>query len=92
MWKKQLADKTKQLLLGADRARQRIELEMLDAYGTDIVRRVEAAEAGHEAAGAGPESEFDPDAEEGESGEDGWVDWDRENWAEGTGVITTPLK
>ena len=49
---------------------------------------MEAAGAGHEAAGAGPESEFDPDAEEGESGEDGWVDWDtcRENWVEGTGV------
>ena len=47
---------------------------------------MEAAGAGHEAAGAGPESEFDPEAEEGESGDDGWVDWDRENWVEGTGV------
>ena len=77
MWKKQLADKTRQLLLGADRAslRQRTELEMLD--GTDIVREVEAAGARHEAAGAGPESEFGPAAEEGESGEDGWVDWDQ---------------
>ena len=45
MWKKQLADKTRQLLLGTDRARQRIELEMLD--GTGIVREVEAAGAGH---------------------------------------------
>jgi hypothetical protein len=35
VWKKQLADRTRQLLLGADRARQRTELEMLD--GTDIV-------------------------------------------------------
>ena len=41
MWKKQLTDRTRQLLLGADRARQRTELEMLD--GTDIVREVEAA-------------------------------------------------
>ena len=36
VWKKQQADRTRQLLLGADRARQRTELEMLD--GTDIVR------------------------------------------------------
>ena len=58
---------------------------MLD--GTDIVKEVEAAGARHEATGAGPESEFGPAAEEGESGEDvGWVDWDDENWVEGTGV------
>ena len=84
VWKKQQADRTRQLLLGADRARQRTELEMLD--GTDIVRRVEAAGAGHEAAGAGPGSEFGPAAEEGESGEDGWVDWDMEDWVAGTSV------
>ena len=84
VWKKQQADRTRQLLLGADRARQRTELEMLD--GTDIVRRVGAAGAGHEAAGAGPESEFDPGAEGGGSEGGGWVDWDRENWVEGTGV------
>jgi hypothetical protein len=36
VWKKQQTDRTRQLLLlGADRARQRTELEMLD--GTDIV-------------------------------------------------------
>ena len=29
-WKKQLVDSTRQLRLGADRARQKIELEMLD--------------------------------------------------------------
>ena len=75
VWKKQQADRTRQLLLGADRARQRTELEMLD--GTDIVREVAAAGARHEAAGAGPEAELGPAAEEGESGEDvGWVDWD----------------
>ena len=84
MWKKQLNDKTRQLLLGADRARQRTELEMLD--GTDIVRVVEAAGARHESIGAGPRSESGPGDEEGESWEDGWVHWDRENWVEGTGV------
>ena len=26
------------------------------------------------------------DDDEGEGLEDGWVDWDRENWVEGTGV------
>ena len=84
VWGKQLTDKTRQLLLGADRARQRTELEMLD--GTDIVREVGAAGARHEGAGAGPESEFGPEDKEGESLRDGWVDWDRENWVEGTGV------
>ena len=37
-------------------------MEMLG--GTDIVREVEAAGARHEAAGAGPESELGPAAEE----------------------------
>ena len=74
VWRKQLADKTRQLLLGADRPRQRTELEMLE--GTDIVREVETAGARHEVAKAGPEPEFGPDDEEGESWEDGWVDWD----------------
>ena len=74
VWKKQLADNTRQLKLGADRARQRTELEMLD--GTDIVREVEAAGARHEAAGAGPESELGPAAEEGASDDDGWEDWE----------------
>ena len=82
--KKQLADRTRQPLLGADRAMQRTELEMLN--GTDIVREVEAAGAWHEAAGTGPESEFGPVGEEGGSWEDGWEDWDKENWIEGTGV------
>ena len=58
VWRKQLTGKTRQLLLGADRARQGTELEMLD--GTDIVREVEAAGARHEATGAGPEAEFGP--------------------------------
>ena len=81
MWRKKLADKTRQLLLGADRPRQRTELEMLE--GTDIVREVETAGARHEVANAGPEPEFGPDDEEGEGWGDGWVDWDRENWIEG---------
>ena len=53
-------------------------MEMLD--GADIVREVEAAGARHEAAGAGPA------AEEGASVDDGWEDWDMEDWVAGTGV------
>ena len=41
VWKKQLADSTRQLRLGADRARQGTELEMLD--GTELYSVVEAA-------------------------------------------------
>ena len=44
VWRKQLADSTRQMRLGADRARQRIELEMLD--GADIVKGTEAAGLG----------------------------------------------
>ena len=73
VWKEQLADRTRQLLLGADRARPRTELEMLD--GTEIVREAEAVGARHEAAGAGPGSELGPAAEEGGSYGDGWEDW-----------------
>ena len=73
VWRKKLTDKTRQLLLSADRARQGTELEMLD--GTDIVREVEAAGARHVATGAGPEAEFEL-GDEGESWEDGWEDWD----------------
>ena len=71
VWKKQQTDRTRQLLLGADRARQKTELEMLD--GTDIVREVVAAGARHEAAGAGPEAEFGLAAEEGERWRGFWV-------------------
>ena len=71
--------------MGADRARQRTELEMLD--GTEIVREVEAVGARHEAAGAGPESEFGPAAEERGRCGDEWEDRDDENLAEGTGVV-----
>ena len=66
VWKKQQTDKTRQLLLGADRARQRAELGVLGGAG--IVRGVVAAGARHGAAGAGPEAEFGPAAEEGEWG------------------------
>ena len=38
VWKKQLADNTRQLRLGADKARPKIELEMLD--DTEVVRVV----------------------------------------------------
>ena len=40
VWRKQLVDRTRQLKLGADRARQRSGMLMLD--GTDILRVVEA--------------------------------------------------
>ena len=60
VWRKQLVDRTRQLKLGADRARQRSDMLMLD--GTDIVRVVEAAGARHESAGAGPEDEPDTGA------------------------------
>ena len=84
VWKKQLADNTRQLKLGADRSRQRTELEMLD--GTDIVREVEAAGARHEAAGAGSESELGPAAEEEASDASEWEDWSAGDWIAGTGV------
>ena len=50
-WKKQLADRTRQLLLDADRARQRTELEMLD--GADVYRAAagEEPEEGDEGEG-----------------------------------------
>ena len=41
MWRKQLVDSTRQLRLGADRARQRTELEMLD--GTEVASVVGAS-------------------------------------------------
>ena len=44
MWRKQLVDNTRQLKLGADRARQRTDMEMLD--GIEVVRVVGASEAG----------------------------------------------
>ena len=43
VWKKQQTDRTRQLLLGADRARQRTELEMLD--GTEVISVINGAGA-----------------------------------------------
>ena len=40
VWRKQLVDNTMQLKLGADRARQRSDMEMLG--GTEVVRAVDA--------------------------------------------------
>ena len=71
VWRKQLTGKTRQLLLGADRARQGTELEMLD--GTDIVREAETTGARHESAGSDPEAKFGAGDEGGENCEDGWV-------------------
>ena len=70
VWRKQLVDRTRQLKLGTDRARQRSEMLMLD--GIDIARVVAAVGAGHESPGAGPEDEPDPEAEEGASDVDEW--------------------
>ena len=88
VWRKQLVDRTRhvQLKLGADRARQRTEMLMLD--GTDIVRVVEAAGARHEVAGAGPEAETSLEAREVEDLGDGseWEDWSMGDWVAGTGV------
>ena len=84
VWKRQLADRTRQLKQGADKARQRTELEMLD--GSDIVREVEATGAGHGEAGAGPESELGPAAEEGAEDASELEDWSEEDWIAGIGV------
>ena len=62
VWRKQLTDSTRQLRLGADRARQRTELEMLD--GTEVYSAVDGAGAESMAGGAGPEFELGPTAEE----------------------------
>ena len=63
VWRKQLVDGTRQLKLGADRARQRSDMLLLD--GTDIVGTVEAVGARHVSAQA--EAEPSPAAEEGAS-------------------------
>ena len=70
--------------MGADRARRRTELEMLDGTGT--MRKVEAAGAGHEAVGAGPESESGPVVEGEASDGSVWEDWREGDWIAGTGV------
>ena len=43
VWREQLVDNTRQLKLGADRASQRTDMEMVD--GTEVVRAVDAPEA-----------------------------------------------
>ena len=62
VWKKQLLDSTRQLRLGADRARQRTELEVLD--GTGVFSMVNGAGAEPVAGEAGPEPESGSAAEE----------------------------
>ena len=49
-WRKQLVDRTRQLKLGADRARQRTDMLMLG--GTDIVGTMEAIGARYASAQA----------------------------------------
>ena len=58
VWRRQLTESTRQLKLGADRARQRTELEMLD--GTEVYR-----------AAAGEESEGDSEWEDWSAGD--WI-------------------
>ena len=84
MWRKQLVDRTRQLELGADRARQRSDMLMLDV--ANIVGVVGAAGARHESAGAGPGAGSGPAAEEGASNDDGWEGSDMGDWVAGTGV------
>ena len=72
VWRKQLVDRTRQLELGADRARQRSDMLMLD--GTDIVGTVEAVGARHASAQA--EAKPGPAVEEGASAADKWEGWD----------------
>ena len=70
VWRKQLADRTRQLLLGADRARQMTGLEMLD--GTGLYSVLEEAAAGSVVRRPSPEAGSEP-AAGGEEWEDGKV-------------------
>ena len=74
-------DRTRQLKLGADRARQQSDMLLLD--GTDIVGAVEAG-TGHEPVRA--EAEPGPAAEEGLSDAEEWGDWEVEDWVAGSGA------
>ena len=95
VWRKQLVDSTRQLKLGADRARQRTEMEMLD--GTEVVSVVGASGAepvaeGGVWIGADAESAAEAgdghlaDAMGGEDDERMWEEWDSGDWVEGTGI------
>ena len=44
VWRKELVDNTRQLQLGADRARQLTDMELLD--GTEVVRAVGEVDGG----------------------------------------------
>ena len=81
VWRKQLVDRTRQLKLGADRARQQSDMLLLD--GTDIVGAVEAV-AGHEPTRV--EAEPDPVAEVGASDAEEWEEWEVGDWIAGTGA------
>ena len=89
VWRKQLADKTRQLLLGADRARERTELEILD--GTELYSVVEEAAVGSVVRGPSPEAGSEPatggeEWEEEEWEEEEWEDGNGGNWVAGTGA------
>jgi hypothetical protein len=72
VWKKQLADNTRQLRLGADRARQGTELEVLD--GNELYSVVEEAVTGEVGTGSSPEAESEPATGEEEWEEGEWED------------------
>ena len=82
VWRKQLVDRTRQLKLGADRARQQSDMLLLD--GTDIVGTVEAVGTGHESAQV--EVEPGPAAEEGASEADEREGEAMDDWIAGTGA------
>jgi hypothetical protein len=79
MRRKQLVERTRQLKLGADRARQHSDMLLLD--GTDMVGAVEEV-AGHGPAQA--EAEPDPAAVEGASDAEEWEDREVGDWITGT--------
>ena len=84
VWRKQLTDSTRQLRLGADRAMQGIELEMLD--GTELYSVAEEAAAGSVVRGPSPGAGSEPAAGEGEWEGKGWEDGSGGNWVEGAGA------
>jgi hypothetical protein len=81
VWRKQLVNRTRQLKLGADRARQQSDMLLLD--GTDIVVEAESV-AEREPAQA--EAEPDPAVEEGASDAEEWEDRGMGDWIAGTGA------
>ena len=78
VWREQSTDTTRQLKLGADRAKQKTYSEMLE--GTDVVRVVGAVTAEDKnvpaEVGAAAKAEAGAEAED----ESEWEDWDMGDW------------